>query len=174
SILKSKYPKKQIGIIGHSLGGIAALETIKAGFKPSFMVLLETPIIKNGAFISNQIKMNYNNSIPEIMRKKKTKDEVTSFLDYYFNYLATDTTRTRKEIKKFIKEKGFDSKFIVLTDDKFLMEMLHTNLEQTIQNINIPTLYLTGTKDKVINHKEETALLQSYNNKAITIEIFEG
>ena len=46
-------------------------------------MLIETPIIKNGAFILNQFKMDYVNSLPEKMRKGKTKNETLTFLEEY-------------------------------------------------------------------------------------------
>lgn len=171
--LEAKFSDKKIGIIGHSLGGVAALEAVQKGLKPEFLVLIETPAIKNGAFIMNQITMNYENALPEVMRKGKSKEEVVAFLNALFSYVR-DTPRSNGEIKKFIKVQGFDKQFAAVLNDDFLMEMLHTDLEATLRNTAIPTLYLTGTKDKVINHTEETSLVKSFSNPNIDIGIFDG
>lgn len=170
--LKNDNPDKKIGLIGHSLGGIAIIKTIEQGWLPDFTVLIETPIIKNGAFILNQIRMNYDNTIPQVIQKDRSKDEIISFLDSLFNYVAIDTVKSKKNIKQFIKKNGFSTKYIALLNDPFLMEMLQINLEKTTQNLNIPTLYLAGTKDKVINHKKETELLKSFHNKNIEIILY--
>lgn len=171
--VKEKFSDKKIGIIGHSLGGVAALEAVQKGLEPEFLVLIETPAIKNGAFIMNQITMNYENALPEVMRKGKSKEEVVAFLNALFTYVR-DTPRSNSEIKKFIKARGFDKKFAAVLNDDFLMEMLHTNLEATLRDTGIPTLYLTGTMDKVINHSDETSLVQSFSNPNIEIGIFDG
>lgn len=166
---------KKIGIIGHSIGGIATLQIITENCKPDFIVLIETPIIRNGAFVMNQFKQNYENSIPEIMREEKTKEEITTFLEGYFEVIVDgDANSLKNEIKKYIKEKGFNKKFIVLLNDKFLMEAITTNLEETVKNVSIKSLYLTGTKDKIINHKEEINQIKSFKNSNIQIEIFDG
>lgn len=171
--LSKNYSDKKVGFIGHSLGGIAALAALESGAAADFLVLIETPVIKNGAFVLNQIKSNYENSIPEVMKKGKTKDEILNFLQSYFDVISRDSL-SKSDIRKFIAKSGFNKKFIALMDDEFLMEMLHKNLEQTMKNISVPTLYLTGTVDNVIDHKAETYLVENFNNKYIAIKTFDG
>lgn len=171
--LRDSHTDKEIGFIGHSLGGIAALQAVRAGARPDFMVLIETPVVKNGDFVLNQIKSDYSNSIPEIMRDGKTEDEVLNFLKSYFHVISTDSL-SMSGIKKFIAKSGFNKRFIALLNDKFLIEMLHTDLEEIARDVTIPTLYLTGTKDKVINHAKETELVKSFGNNNIQIVIFDG
>jgi hypothetical protein len=118
--------------------------------------------------------MDYKNIIPEIMKKGKTKEEVILFLESYFTTISNGSLKSKKEIKKFIKKKGFNSKFIVLMNDDFLIEMINLDIEETLKNITTPTLYLSGTKDKIINHTEEINLITRFNNKYIDIETFDG
>ncbi|PRP67462.1 alpha/beta hydrolase [Nonlabens agnitus] len=104
--IQQTYLDKKIGIIGHSIGGIATLNAINDDI--DFIVLIETPIAKNGAFLVNQFKMNYENSLPEVMRKGKTKIEITSFLEGYIDIISkSEPNATKKEVKKYIKEKEF-------------------------------------------------------------------
>ncbi|TCP26917.1 hypothetical protein EV195_102259 [Tenacibaculum skagerrakense] len=171
--LQKQFHNKKLGIIGHSLGGIATLKVINNDL--DFVVLIETPIVKNGAFLVNQFENNYENSIPEAMRKGKTKTEITSFLKGYIDVISKSTPNsTKKEVKEYIKEKGFKKRFIVLLDDTFLVEMARTNLEDRVKSLSIETLYLTGTKDKIINHKQEVDLLKSFKNPTIEIVEFDG
>lgn len=171
--LKKKYNNKKIGLLGHSMGGIAILEVIQNKANPDFIVLIETPIVKNGDFILNQIEMDFDNCIPKIMQDHKTKIEIINFLKDYFGLISKDDPKsTKTELKKFIASRGFNKKFIVLLDDNFLVEMLNKNIEEVLKTINIPVLYQTGTKDKIINHNKEIDLIKSFNNKSIEIEIF--
>ncbi|WP_349663299.1 alpha/beta hydrolase [Cellulophaga lytica] len=171
--LQKQFHDKKFGIIGHSIGGIATLNVINNDL--DFVILIETPIIKNGAFLVNQFERNYENSIPEVMRKGKTKTEITSFLKGYIDVICKSTPNsTKKEIKEYIREKGFKKKFIVLLDDTFLVEMARTNLEDTVKGLSIKTLYLTGTKDKIINHEQEIDLLKSFKNFNIEIKEFDS
>ncbi|UGS24495.1 alpha/beta fold hydrolase [Flavobacterium channae] len=171
--LQKKYSSKKIGIIGHSLGGIATLKIIEKKCNPDFIVFIETPIAKNGAFVLNQIKMNYENSLPQVMREGKTKEEILSFLEGYFQIIRNNNNSLEKEIKKYIKEKGFNKRFIALLNDPFLMEMVTINLEETLKNTNIKSLFLTGTLDKIINHEDEITTVKSFQNPNIEIKVFE-
>lgn len=173
--LQTKYSSKKIGIIGHSLGGIATLEILEKKCNPDFIVFLETPVVKNGAFVLNQFKMDYENSIPQIMREGKTKEEIVTFMEGFFQVIKDNNTKSLKEeVKKYIKEKGFNKRFIALLQDSFLIEMVTLNLEETLKNTTIKSLYLTGTKDKIINHKEEITTVESFQNPNIEIKVFEG
>lgn len=173
--IQKKYSDKKVGLVGHSIGGIAVLENISGDVYPDFVVLIEVPIVKNGDFVLNQFRMDYENSFPKIMREGKTKDEMLVFIEGYFQIIKECSKKSiRKEIKEYIKAKGFDRRFIVLLDDSFLMEMATIDVEGVFKNISIKTLYLTGTSNKVINYKKETDLIKSFKNPNIEIRIFEG
>ena len=173
--LQKTYADKKIGIIGHSIGGIATLKMIQKKINPNFIVLIETPVIKNGSFIINQFNSDYENSTSEVMRKGKTKDEMLFFLQGYIDVVNKVKEKSLKsEIKKYIKQSGFNKNFITLLNDEFFIESITTNLEETLRQISLKTLYLTGTKNKIINHKDETKLIESFKNPQIEIEIFEG
>lgn len=169
--LQSIYSDKKIGIIGHSIGGIAALENSKSGLKCDYLILIETPVIKNGQFILNQLEEDYENSLPSKIRKNKSKEQVLVFLNDYFDLIAKNEAKNK--IKKFIKDRGFNSKFIFLMEDDFLVEMLKMNLEKNVKSIQIPLLYLTGTSDKIINHTKEVALINSFNNSNCEVKIYD-
>lgn len=172
--LKRKYGNKKIGIIGHSLGGMAALMAIPNNIQPNFTVLIEVPVKKNGAFVINQIKMDYENSLPEIIRKGKTRNEIINFLKGYIEVINNNPKSFETELKKYIKEKKFNRKFIALSKDEVFVEMATADLEEVLKKSSIPTLYLIGTKDKIINHSEEIALINSFQNQKIEVHIFEG
>lgn len=173
--MQTLYKNIKIGVIGHSIGGISTLELIEEKIIPDFVVLLETPVIKNGDFVYYQIEMDYENRIPQIMRKGKTKQEFLTFLKGYMSILATNSTSSlKKEVKEYIKKSGFSKKYIVLLDDVFLSEMSKINLETTLKETAVKTLYLTGTKDHVINQEKEINLVDSFKNPNIEIKSFTG
>jgi alpha/beta superfamily hydrolase len=55
--------KKSIGILGHSLGGIATIENYQKGLNPDFMILMATPIEKYGKFNTPQFPSKTNPKI---------------------------------------------------------------------------------------------------------------
>jgi len=174
--IKEKYNTKKIGIFGHSLGGVATIKSVEIECQPDFVILMESPVEKNSAFVLNQIEMNYDTILPKFMKEGKTKEEIMTFLAGYFevirNYNHSPTLE--KEVKKYIKEKGYNKRFISLIQDAFLVEMVTLNLEDIFKNISHKTLYLVGTTDKHINHKKEIAIINSFQNPNIEIKLFEG
>lgn len=52
--------RKQIGLLGHSLGGIATIYNYQKGFKLDFLVLMATPIEKFGKFTKPQYQSKPN------------------------------------------------------------------------------------------------------------------
>jgi len=172
--LLHELPDKKIGFIGHSLGGMAALQAVKNLCDPNFLVLIETPIIKNGSFILNQIEMDYDNALPEVIRKGKSKAEILTFLKSYFATISNNPLEKRTYFKQYIKNKNFNSKFIALMDDMFLMEMLRISQEDILKGYSGPTLYVSGTKNKVINHLQEIELVASFKSPNIVIKTYEG
>jgi len=46
--------QKQIGLLGHSLGGIATIDNYQKGFKLDFLILMATPVEKFGKFTKPQ------------------------------------------------------------------------------------------------------------------------
>lgn len=173
--LQNTFNNKKIGIIGHSLGGIATLELLKHKHKPNFIVLIETPILKNGAFVLNQLSKDFENRIPKLMHQKKTKDEVMTFLEGYFQVVnRSDANSLKKKVMKYIKAKDFDKRFRTLLEDDFLMESISTNLEETLKEMSIKLLFLTGTEDGVMDHKKEITKVESFKNKNIQINRYEG
>lgn len=172
--LRKNYKNKKIGVVGHSLGGIATLKMIKTTIDLEFMILIETPVIKNGAFVLHQIGANYEKRIPEVMRRGITKDEFMVFLEGYIKVVNNNNINSlKKEVKKYIKDSGFKKRYVVLLDDPFLTDMATTNLEETLKNTSIKTLYLLGTKDVYIDHIDEYNLVKSFANKNIEIFTFE-
>ncbi|MBG6063455.1 alpha-beta hydrolase superfamily lysophospholipase [Flavobacterium sp. CG_9.1] len=172
--VSNKYKSKKIGVVGHSLGGIAACQLLKKNSTLDFIILIETPIIKNGSFLLNQFKMDYENSISQQMRKGKTKDELLNFFDGYIKIISNSAQHLlKKNVKNYIDQQGFDKRFSMLLNDTFFVEMAQTNLEETIKNSTTKILYLTGTQDKIINYKEELRILESFQNPNIEVHIFE-
>lgn len=174
-MVSAKFNDKSVGILGHSLGGMATLEMIENGLNPQFLILVGTPAVKNGAYLINRLKTDYESSIA-ITTKGKTEDQVIGLIRKIFKLIVDnpDTDIARSKAKKIIKEDGFNRKFIHIFDDEEMVERVKTNHEQTLQNLSIPTLYIVGTKDDVLDYKKESDLVTSLNNDNIKVEVYEG
>lgn len=86
--------KKSIGLIGHSLGGIATIDNYQKGIHPNFIVLMATPIEKYGNFNHSQFQSGSN---PKIKVSAKTLFEsinipllfISGTNDSFFNSIKT-------------------------------------------------------------------------------------
>ncbi|MGO3181893.1 MAG: alpha/beta hydrolase [Aequorivita sp.] len=172
--LEEKYKSKSIGVLGHSLGGMASLEMVQNGLNPKFLILIGTPVVKNGAYLINRLKTDYENSIGFTI-KGKSKEEVIEFIEDLFTIIAKnkDSEKTQKQAKALIKERGFKNRFIRLLDDEEMIERVQANHEEVLKNIAIPTLYLVGSKDEILNYKQESNLVSYLKNPKIKVEIYD-
>lgn len=173
--IEEKYNDKSIGILGHSLGGMASLEMMQNGLSPKFLILIGTPVAKNGSYLIYGLKTNYENSIG-FPTKGKSREEVIELIENLFVIIAEneDSKKMRQEAKAIIKSRGFKSSFIRLLNDEEMIERIHTNHETILKNIAIPTLYLVGTNDEILDYKQESDLVLTFKNENIKVEIYDG
>lgn len=173
-IIKEKFNNTSIGILGHSLGGIASLEMIQNGLTPNFLILVGTPVLKNGAYLINRLKTDFESSIG-IPTDGKSEKDVVELIDKMFAIIIKNPKSeiSRRKAKKLIKDKGFNRRFIYLLDDEEMLERVRTNHETTLQKLSIPTLYLVGTNDKILDYKKESDLIKSLRNPNIEVKIYE-
>lgn len=171
--LNDLYSDKTIGIIGHSRGGMATIESIGNGLRPKFLVLIGTPVIKEAAYVINGFKTNYANSLG-INVKDKSKEEVIDLFKGLFKIIAANSDHREMRIKarNLIKARGFKKKFIRFLDDENLIEVVQKDYSETLNSLEIPTLYTLGSRDEVLNVQQESDFLKSIRNPNISINIY--
>lgn len=154
---------KEIGLLGHSLGGMAASIATKNSFSSTtpvdFLIQIASPV-KN---FSNASKYQLK-TLPQYQIKKKTTKETVALLDTLLlitnsNKNISDITLRKKGIKA-IEKKGFD-----LKDIKFWsfthISLFKQDYEAIYKQLQIPTIYLIGSKDQYVNPKTEIGLLKN-------------
>ena len=176
--LKISYKDKKIGFVGHSRGGMASLEMIQSGLNPAFLILIGTPVLKNGNYILNRIEKDIQNN-PSIIEKGKTEKESIELFRDMFKILADNSNSRdiKEQTKELLDKKGFNRKYLkflkdFLSDDVF-MELVRKDYETVIRNLSIPTLYFVGSDDAILNAKLESDYIKSFKNEFIEVKIFE-
>ncbi|MFN0729242.1 alpha/beta hydrolase [Polaribacter gochangensis] len=167
---------KEIGILGHSLGGMASAITsnnsANSTTKVDFLIQIASPVKNFSEASKYQIQ-----TLPQYKIKNKTAQETIALLD-----TLVQITKQQKNISsialrdlgiKAIHKKGFK-----LNDIKF-WSLTHINLfkqdyETVYKQLQIPTIYLIGTEDKFVNPKTEVNLLKNYNNPLITVKVMKN
>ena len=167
---------KEIGLLGHSLGGFATVDVyqrLKADV--DFLVQWATPIEKYAAFMIYQLKQNpsyYLRKIEGIQAKMELAELVRSIV-------AKNTDKDISELYKIIikeaKEEGYKKRqfswFISIPDN---IDMMKANYEDVYRHIGIPMLYIIGSNDRSVDPKKSTEILKGFQNEHIKISVMKG
>jgi alpha-beta hydrolase superfamily lysophospholipase len=163
----------KIGVLGHSLGGIASIGAYENNQNIDFLIQMGTPVEKYGAFFKYQTINDYFSEFYQI--KGKTQEQVVELLNLIYPIIVSndDFKTIRVKAKKIAKENGFKKDFYKFISPTHI-DLVKQNYEETYKNINIPVLYIIGGNDKFVNPKSETEILKSFNNTNIQIKIMDG
>ncbi|WP_313387096.1 alpha/beta fold hydrolase [Chishuiella sp.] len=162
---------KKIGLLGHSLGGIATIETYSIFPKNiDFLIQFSTPVKNLGSEFIWRAKVGKEKYFTV---KNKTPEEVSNLLikifDFYKNTELNKPLKIRDEAIKIAKKEGFllkDSRSILVP---YYQEYMKYDLENLYKNIDIPTLYIISKSDNIVNPIANIVLLKKLNNTNITI-----
>ncbi len=161
-----------LGLVGHSLGGMAAIAAHDRGTSVDFLIQLAAPVEKHGAFFKYQTK---NNLMDFYRIKGKSQEEVVQLLDLLYPIIINnnDYGIIRNKGKMAARENGFKSEFY-----KFLspthIDHVKQNYEHAYESTRIPILYLIGSNDLYVDPVTETSLLKSFDNPLISVTVFDG
>jgi alpha/beta superfamily hydrolase len=167
--LKKLHKDKTIGVIGHSLGGMAAIianENLSATNEVEFLVQIATPVknfsevtryqlsnldtIKNNHLLVQNQHILFN-SLMELIR-------VSSLQDDYKIYQKGISIINKSTVA--ISEIHFWSVPHI--------SLYKKDLESFYRKLKTPTFYLVGEKDRTVNPHIEIQNLKNYNNSNIS------
>lgn len=175
---------KQLGLIGHSLGGMIAIDAWnKKKVNPSFMVQWSTPVQSHGEWLKYQLK----NRIGDLPRQLKydNLEDAYKIMDIYNTALAsTNDATTRKEDLNLLKATQKEAKKAGYTSRRFdrfryatfptLKDLIKKDFEKMYAAIDVPVLYIIGTNDPIVDAVAEVEKLKSLGNKNTTIKVMDG
>ena len=170
------FKDKEVGILGHSLGGMASAITTKNSFtstsKVDFLIQIASPVKNFSNASKHQIKTLTQHKI-----KNKSEKETVALLETLLqitnnNKNISDIALRNKGIEA-IKEQGFNLKDIRFWSYTHIT-LFKQDYEAIYKQLQIPTIYLIGAKDKFVNPKTEISLLKKYNNPLITVKVMDN
>lgn len=174
----AEFKNKEIGVLGHSLGGMATATATKNSFnsttKVDFLIQIASPVKNFSEASKYQIK-----TLSQYKIKNKSEKETIALLDTLVQitrkskYQNINNITLRELGIKIIQQKGFN-----LKDIKF-WSLTHINLfkqdyEVVYKQLQIPTIYLIGSKDQFVDPSTEVSLLKNYNNPLITVKVMDN
>lgn len=153
------FPNKPLFLYGHSMGGNVAANYLlrrKHNFKTA---IIASPFLKL-AFDPPAIKMFAGKLLQNIMPSITMGNE----LDYEV------LSRDKAEVKKYVEDELVHSKI----SPNYSIKFLETG-NWAIKNadkLEIPTLFIHGTKDSITDHKASKKFVE--NSKNASIKLFDG
>lgn len=161
---------KKIGVLGHSLGGMASIGIFEYKPKIDFLIQMSTPVNAGQSFKSKvselDIFKNRKSTIEEFEKAIDTFNYVIHSLNGY-SKIKNECERLRKKMKvdKFISEAYLSPQII---------DIVNLETELYYKNINIPMLYIIGKKDENIDVQYSILKLKEFDNDYISIEVLEN
>lgn len=173
--LRTKFKNKKIGLIGHSMGGMATIGAYSKGAPADFLVQLSTPVMKNGEDLIYQLKSGLNSYDKAF--NYETDEEKLRIMHLIHQIIIEnkelDLVSMNKKIGKELKAKGYNQKdswkYYV---HPILQDMVIKNYEPVYKDSRIPILYIVGSSDKYVDAKNNITTLKSFDNNNITIKEF--
>ncbi len=170
--LRSIQPTKniQLGILGHSLGGLATIGLSEYHPDIDFLIQMATPINAGESF-SNRIPKE------ELFQSKgKSTEDIKALIDT-FNYVIR-TTDNLKAIKKRCARISKKLNFPDIIRQTYLktqfVEMIQLDAEFYYKNMNKPLLFIIGKDDQSVNVSYGVQKLKEFNNEFIRIKVLEN
>jgi len=169
---------KQIGVLGHSLGGMASIVAHQIFSdkknKIDFLIQIASPVKSFSDASRYQIQ-----TLPNYQVKNRSQKELVQLLDTLV-YITqqnkhadlSDVALREKGIQA-IKQRGFE-----LQDIKFWsythIDLFKHDYEDAYKQLQIPTMYVIGSKDQYVNPQVEVSRLQKIKNPHITIKVMDN
>lgn len=175
---------KKVGIIGHSLGGLIAIDVMnKKEINPDFLVQWAAPVESFGEWFKYQLK-NGIGELPLQLRYDNL-EEAYHIMDLYNKAFAATQDATTLEqdvellqkIKKMARKQGYTSRrFARFRYATFYTQrsLIKKDFEQMYATLEIPTLYVIGSKDIIVDPVAGVEKLKSLGNNNIEIKVLEG
>lgn len=172
--IKTSLENKKIGLIGHSLGGMATIGLIECELIPDFFVQWATPIQSKAAFLKYQLISGVNKFEDELLYD--TLEEKLFVIDKINNIIFQNKNDANLTLVKKIEK---ESKLIGYTRKRYkrftyanfysTKELIKKDFEPIYKNCKTNLLYIIGERDKYVEAEKETELLRSFKNKYIEI-----
>lgn len=165
---------KEIGALGHSQGGIAIMEALKNGAELDFLIQWATPVGKPRDIVEYQIKRGTKHYDKDI--QGRNLEERIAVLNFVHEIIDQNHSEGTWEIWKAIKKEGRKRKFRKKYFKDYIIHhnVLFAKIDNTsiYEALDIPTLFIIGGKDQLVDPIQTNQSLKEINNENITVKTF--
>lgn len=164
------YTDKKIGVLGHSLGGLASLGIVEQTQSYDFLILMSTPVNPGESFKNQVSKLDFFKNKPvSIEQSEKIIDTFNLIIQSNNSY-----SKIRKECEKARKKLKYPKFIYRAYLSPQIVDIVKLDTESIYVNIMVPTLYIIGEDDELINSKIASDKIQTFKNKFIEIIVVKG
>ncbi|WP_203296746.1 alpha/beta hydrolase family protein [Luteirhabdus pelagi] len=166
---------KMIGVLGHSLGGIATIGAIDKGAGFDFLIQWSAPIGKPRDIIAYQMKngiTNYNDNI--VGKNVEERIQILKFVHQVIDQnIELETWDIWHATLSEKGKKGFKRKQFKNYVTHSFVELAKIDNTQEYKNLKIPTLVIIGANDILVDPIETNKSLKEIDNPKIKFKKFE-
>ncbi len=171
---------KNIGVLGHSEGGLVTNIAYNKGGKIDFIIHLASPSQRGKELLISQTGAILDSIGLDSMSKSYAMGEITSIL----NLIVEDKKDVDEEIRKVYEKnpvymtpeqkKYYVNQKTAESTSIWYKYFVKYNPYEHIKNIDVETLALYGTKDIQVSSKENIEILNKIGNENIKVVEVEG
>jgi uncharacterized protein len=167
---------KKIGFIGHSLGGLVSIKAVENDIKPDFLIQWSTPVGKARELLKYQIK-NVIKNYDDLIVGKTIKQRL-AILDYANNLIDKHPDKTAWDIWKIAKKECKDHNISKRSFTNYIMpynvEFARIDNSESYKNLDIPTLFIIGSDDILVDPLKSKNDLLLFGNQNIEYVLING
>jgi len=167
------FENKNIGFLGHSLGGIVSLQAIEKQVKPDFLIQWSAPVGKPRDLLKYQINNGIKNYDQLIVGENSYERLKT--LDYIFDLIDRNPKKTAWDIWKIAKKEsrkyGIDKKSFTNYIMPYHLELARIDNSKTLKKIDLPVLVIIGEEDILVDPIQSKIKLDKIQNSNITFKV---
>ena len=166
---------KKMGLIGHSLGGVAVMEALQHEINPDFLVLFAAPVVTGKQLFLYQLQNSENvfNDYFLYDTREEKQNVCSALIDLYL--ANQDQTKVFwKEAKKLgytQKRTAARFRFLIAHSEK---DLVSKDRIDVLRNTNIPVFYMIGSEDVLVDPVANINRLNSLANPSIAAIVVEG
>lgn len=168
--------KKEIGLLSHSLGGMASVIANQMYPKDNnpieFLIQIASPVDSFAKATQYQIKTLPSYTIQDLTTDQ-TEKVFLALQKVVSDHSGLEITEIQQKGFDYLKALNIDPNQVNFWSYSHIL-LYQYKLKSYYKVLNIPTIYLIGKNDKIINANEETISLKKLENPKVTIHTFSG
>lgn len=161
---------KKIGVLGHSLGGMASIGIMKFDPQLDFLIQMSTPVDAGDSFKNRISKMDV------FKNRDKSIQEIEKLIDTFNVIIRSEDniSLAKKKCEKARRKLNFSKEYSRIYLSPQIIDIVNLNTEFLYRKNDKPLLYIIGKNDELVDVENSIKKIKLIKNKFISIEVLEN